>query len=306
MWGGVIGSSIALLAAVLLLFECPVCQASGPRLAPWLNGAAIAGQTAHVALLLLKRAEPGPSALNLARLISLALVMPLPVPFLLGAAWQTQPCPLCYVYWIATMVSFVEMNTRSAIATLGVAALAGSAVGSGLRLSQTEPTSANNLRQLAVGLNLYMAENDGGVPYPGWIFHEQQRGRPYVRCPLSPPNETYVDDISTFRMLRAGRQSPTALDPPLDRRFPAFDIQRDVLFRCREHGYDGYRKLPGGLIKNYGDPGSTGRTLAVRLDTSVRKLPYVSCWELGTHDPKVFLFAPALIRSCDRPLNTGD
>ncbi len=128
--GGVIGSSIALLAAVLLLFECPVCQASGPRLAPWLNGAAIAGQSALVALLLLKKADPDPSALNVARLISLALVMPLPVPFLLGAAWQTQPCPLCYVYWIATMVSFVEMNTRSAIATLGVAALAGSAVGS--------------------------------------------------------------------------------------------------------------------------------------------------------------------------------
>lgn len=107
-----------------------MCQASGPRLAPWLNGAAIAGQSALVVLLLLKKAEPDPSALNLARLISLALVMPLPVPFLLGAAWQTQPCAPCYVYWIATMVSFVEINIRSAIATLGVAALAGTAIGS--------------------------------------------------------------------------------------------------------------------------------------------------------------------------------
>lgn len=180
------------------------------------------------------------------------------------------------------------------------------AFGPGLRLSRTEPTCANNLRQLAVGLNLYMAENDGGVPYPGWVFHEQQRGKPYVRCPLSPSDETYVDEIRAFRRLTVGLQSPTVPEPPLDRRFPAFDIQRDVLFRCREHGYDGYRKLPGGLIKNYGDPGSTGRTLAVRLDTSVRKLPYVSCWELGTCDPKVCLHPAVLIRTCDRPLDSGD
>lgn len=180
------------------------------------------------------------------------------------------------------------------------------AFGPGLRLSRTEPTCANNLRQLAVGLNLYMAENDGGVPYLGWVFHEQQRGKPYVRCPLSPSNETYVDHVRLFRMLTAGRQSPTAPEPPVDRRFPAFDIQRDVLFRCREHGYDGYRKLPLGLIKNYGDLGSTGRTLAASLDTSVRKLPYVSCWELGTCDPNVCQHLVEVIRSCHRPLDSGN
>ncbi len=202
-------------------------------------------------------------------------------------------------------LTLVEVLVVVGIITL-LAGLSLLAFGPGLRLSRTEPTCANNLRQLAVGLNLYMAENDGGVPYLGWVFHEEQRGKPYVRCPLSPPNETYVDEIRGFMRRTKGQQSPIAPGPPLDRRFPAFDIQRDVLFRCREHGYDGYRKLPGGLIKNYGDAGSTGRTLAVRLDTSVRKLPYVSCWELGTRDPKIVVFPADLIRSCDRPLNTSE
>ncbi len=196
-------------------------------------------------------------------------------------------------------LTLVEVLVVIGIITL-LAGLSLLAFGPGLRLSRTEPTCANNLRQLAVSLNLYMAENDGGVPRAGFVNFEKLRGVSYVRCPLSPKDETYSDALRRFWAHAPGMQDPVNPHAPVDSRFPAFDIQQDILFRCREHGYDGFRKVPLFEV-NYNDPGSTGRTLGVRLDTSVRKVPYVSCWELGVHDPTEVVFPSSLAQACDRP-----
>ena len=197
-------------------------------------------------------------------------------------------------------LTLVEVLVVIGIITL-LAGLSLLAFGPGLRLSRTEPTCANNLRQLAVALNLYMAENDGGVPRLGFVDFEASRGNRYVRCPLSPKNEKYSDALRRFWAHAPGRQDPASPFPALNERFPIFDLQQDVLFRCREHGYDGFRKSPIVEI-NYGDPASAGRTLGVRLDTSVQKVSYISCWELGVHAPNEVTFPSAVIRSCDRPL----
>jgi hypothetical protein len=201
-------------------------------------------------------------------------------------------------------LTLVEVLVVIAIVTL-LAGLVMFAVGPGLRLSRTEPTCANNLRQLAVSLNLYMAENDGGVPRQGFVEYEKRRNKPYIRCPLGAPEATYSDAIRRFWAHALGGQDPSAPQAPINARYPAFDLHQDVLFRCQEHGYDGFKKNPFFEV-NYGDPASAGRTLGVRLDTSVRRVPYVSCWELGLHAPNDVVFPAALIRGCDRPLTSPD
>lgn len=199
-------------------------------------------------------------------------------------------------------LTLVEVLVVIGIITL-LAGLSLLAFGPGLRLSRTEPTCANNLRQLAVGLNLYMAENDGGVPRIGFVRYESLRGKPFVRCPLNNAQEHYTDALTRYFVsssLIGG--TPSNPGTPANPAYPRFDIEKDVLFRCREHGYDGFESGSPMIDVNFGFPGHAGRTLGVRLDTSVRRVPYVSCWELGTQPRGEVIFLPAIVKACDRPL----
>jgi hypothetical protein len=200
-------------------------------------------------------------------------------------------------------LTLVEVLVVIGIITL-LAGLSLLAFGPGLRLSRTEPTCANNLRQLAVSLNLYMAENDGGVPRVGFVRYESFRGKPYVRCPLNSAQEHYSDALTRYFVKSSFIEgTPSNPGTPANPEYPRFDIEKDVLFRCRKHGYDGFESGSSMIDVNFGFSGHAGRTLGVRLDTSVRRVPYVSCWELGTKPRGEVSFLPAIVKSCDRPLD---
>ena len=79
---------------------------------------------------------------------------------------------------------------------------------------------------------------------------------------------------------------------------PIFDPERDILFRCLDHAFDGFSRgdMPTGRhIYN-----SVGTVLGVGLDGSVRHVAPDSCWEYRYEMRHGLMNSfPNLLNNCD-------
>lgn len=204
--------------------------------------------------------------------------------------------------WFKRGVTLVEVLVVVAIVAILVG-LTSVAVGPAMSKVKTEPICAQNLKQIATALNLYVADSDGAFPDRQLLgdrgalsaYHLQ------VKCPLgtSRYRDDYRRSIDSPKAAAYEGLKLNTIDPA-GRPIPDFDPTKDVLSRCLNHGYEGFNALKGGGAWNRSDPESKGKVLGVRFDTSVTKVPPISCWEFK-YLPKVVISGITSWRSCDRP-----
>ncbi|MHB8635910.1 MAG: type II secretion system protein [Fimbriimonadaceae bacterium] len=195
--------------------------------------------------------------------------------------------------------TLVEVLTVAAIVAilLGVTAYA---VGPGIAESRTAPGCASNLRQIAMVYASYAADNDSKLPTKS-IFQMSNSYSAEIagvrRCPLT--HGGYWDDYGGALAFQNSTVYQTVL--PNHRAIPAVDFERDVLYRCLDHGYAGFvRGTPPGQGR-LNNKFTRGFVLGVRLDGSVTKVAPFSCWQFRYFDPAVVTSLPNLWANCDDP-----
>lgn len=141
--------------------------------------------------------------------------------------------------------------------------------------AKTEPACAQSLKQIATALNLYVADHDGVFPLrlilgDGGVLASY---RLKDKCPSGAIG--YAEAFGRAVSKEKSNRTPT-LEDPAGRPIPEFDPAKDVLVRCLFHSNDGFNALKG-VVWNRSDPESRGKLLGVRFDTSVTKVPVISC-----------------------------
>jgi type II secretory pathway pseudopilin PulG len=169
-------------------------------------------------------------------------------------------------------------------------------VGPGMARAKTTPNCTSNLKQIGLAYNLYLSENDGGLPIGQSLLRDPARKdlAALVNCPLTKTR--YWDNVEEFL---AGDKIFTRTFPD-GSPIPSFDAERDVLYRCLDHAYDGYSRIfpPGqGRMET---PETRGKVLGVRLSGSVTKVAPMSCWEFRLRYPDAASNLPYLWEHCDR------
>jgi len=135
--------------------------------------------------------------------------------------------------------------------------------------SKLAPICASNLKKIGQAYNLYQEDNDGHFPRWGLVT-EPMSFSLNLYCPMYKLkySDTYMKGVLKRRV--AARFEDGTL-------IPKFDPRLDVLARCMSHGYDGYDNK--GSRVTVISPEIRGRVLGVRLDGSVSKVFYLSCFE---------------------------
>ncbi len=173
--------------------------------------------------------------------------------------------------------------------------------GPSVRKSRTSPTCANNLKSVAVSLNLYMQDYD--LVYPKIRLGKEGHLSKYHNdpdCPLSGTDNSSYRDLY-FRGINSADSNVISTVDILGRPILEFDPDGDVIMQCLEHGFDGFEyKTPP--VLNQTSPDFVGRVLALKADTSVSPRPILSCWELAHMSSATMKGVPGdTLRNCDHP-----
>lgn len=202
-----------------------------------------------------------------------------------------------------TRNGFTVVEVLIAIAIVGIlAGLVGVLVGPALWQSRTKPTCASNLKGVVSALHLYVSDNDDNYPKGAWdVYRATKPYKPVTSCPLVSEREYFT--VFNFAWLEQKHGADEASFWPDGRPLPAFDIQRDVLFRCLFHGKDGWTFHPKQWFVT--DDRMKGQVLGARWDGSVAYVSPVSCWDLRHFSNRqpldVLINANPPYRTCDRP-----
>ena len=171
--------------------------------------------------------------------------------------------------------------------------------GPGIAKAKTESRCISNLHQIAAAYALYETENDGTFPGHSllWVPPAENSLQLVANCPLNR-REGYWDDVQWARLYSLLPILATTF--PDGRPIPLFDPDKDVLYRCLDHGYSGFARGRGGsMTGRLIDDATRGKVLGVRLNGTVSKVSPVSCYYYRHQKPSFPNVNPEFWQHCD-------
>lgn len=188
-------------------------------------------------------------------------------------------------------------------------ALLGFILGPIIKERGTQPICAANMRTIAAGYRLYMADHDDAPPRYDSTLIEIRRYFPPVQCPKAPMfmgarSQTYYE-LHALHWRQA--QEIATLGPSLPNGLiaPKYDIETDSLVQCSQHGIEGFGKNSYSVVGlHYDVPNLRGRILTAYLDGRVAYRPMVPCWMMPFEVAHNAFYRnhPELITHCDGQL----